>query len=83
MPENLQHHAEMFAGCVSGAINQKDYMSIAEQAGFKNLTIQKSKEIILPDEILKEILNNEEYDQYLNSGVGIYRITLYGEKGMS
>lgn len=58
-------------------------MSIAEQAGFKNLTIQKSKEIILPDEILKEILNNEEYDQYLNSGVGIYRITLYGEKGMS
>jgi ubiquinone/menaquinone biosynthesis C-methylase UbiE len=83
IPENLKHHAEMFAGCVSGALNQKEYLNIAEQAGFKNLTIQKSKEIILPDEILKEILNDEEYDQYLNSGVGIYSITLYGEKGSS
>jgi len=83
MPESLQHHAEMFAGCVSGAINQKDYMSIAEQAGFHNLTIQKSKEIKLPDELLREILNDEEYDQYLASGVGIFSITLYGEKGKS
>ena len=83
IPENLKHHAEMFAGCVSGALNQNDYLNIAEKAGFRNLTIQKSKEIILPDEILKEILNDEEYDQYLNSGVGIYSITLYGEKGSS
>lgn len=83
IPENLKHHAEMFAGCVSGALSQKEYLSIAEQAGFQNLTIQKSKEIILPDEVLREILTDKEYDQFLNSGVGIYSITLYGEKGSS
>lgn len=83
IPENLKHHAEMFAGCVSGAMNQNEYLSIAEQAGFRNLTIQKSKEIILPDEVLRETLNTDEYNEYLSSGVGIYSITLYGEKGRS
>ncbi len=80
MPEDLQHHAEMFAGCVSGAMDQTEYLKIVKEAGFKNVRIQKSKEITLPDELLKKILSDNEYRQYLESEVGIYSVTIYGEK---
>ncbi|TVQ05218.1 MAG: methyltransferase domain-containing protein [Balneolaceae bacterium] len=80
MPEDLKHHAEMFAGCVSGAMDQDEYLDIVKKAGFKNLIIQKSKEIKLPDEVLRKTLNEAEYQQFLDSNVGIYSITLYGEK---
>lgn len=80
MPEELKHHAEMFAGCVSGAMDQDEYLSVVINSGFRNVTIQKSKEIVLPEEVLKETLSESEYRQFLNSGLGIYSITVYGEK---
>ncbi|MCC5942586.1 MAG: arsenite methyltransferase [Balneolaceae bacterium] len=80
MPETLKKHAEMYAGCVSGAVDQKDYLNIVKGTGFKNLSIRKSKEIHLPDELLKETLSDNEYEQFISSNVGIYSITLYGEK---
>jgi arsenite methyltransferase len=80
MPNDLKHHAEMFAGCVSGAMDQTEYMNIVKEAGFKNITIQKSKEIKLPEGVLKATLNEDEYRIFLESEIGIYSITLYGEK---
>jgi hypothetical protein len=53
LPEKMQSAAEMYAGCVSGAIQKQDYLSFIEQAGFKNIVIQKENPIILPDNILK------------------------------
>ncbi|MBU1297594.1 MAG: hypothetical protein KKF20_05850 [Bacteroidetes bacterium] len=52
LPEGLQQAAEMYAGCVSGAIQKDDYLKIISEAGFQNIKVQKEKEIILPDEIL-------------------------------
>ena len=80
LPEKWKATAELYAGCVSGAIQKSDYISFAEKAGFKNLKVQKEKIINVPDEILKEYLNPEEITAYRNSGVGIFSITLYGEK---
>ena len=80
MPDDLKRHAEMFAGCVSWAMDQTEYLGIVKSAGFKNLAVQKRKEIRLPDEVLKETLNDHEYHIFLESEIGIYSITLYGEK---
>lgn len=80
MPEELKNHAEMYAGCVSGAMDQTEYIKIVNETGFKNVTVQKSKEIKLPDEVLKTTLSESEYHQIMNSNLGIYSITLYGEK---
>lgn len=80
LPEKWKATAELYAGCVSGAIQKSDYISFAEKAGFKNLKVQKEKIINVPDEILKEYLNPEEITAYRNSGVCIFSITLYGEK---
>lgn len=80
LPDKWKATAELYAGCVSGAIQKNEYIGYAEKAGFKNLKVQKEKVIHVPDEILSEYLSSEEIAAYRNSGVGIFSITLYGEK---
>jgi hypothetical protein len=78
--EKLQEAAEMYAGCVSGAIQLDHYLEIAQNEGFINLKIHKEKAVTLPDEILRSYLNEEELEQFKTSGTGIFSITLYAEK---
>lgn len=80
LPEGLKNDAEMYAGCVSGAIQKEDYISLIEKAGFENISIQKEKTIVLPDEILKNYLSKEELDNYKGGDFGIFSITVYGKK---
>jgi len=80
LPDKWKETAEIYAGCVSGAIQKSDYIGFAKQAGFKNLTIQKEKIITIPEDILERYFSKEEIANYNNSGTGIYSITLYGEK---
>ena len=80
LPEGLKNDAEMYAGCVSGAIQQTDYMNIIMNTGFEAVSIQKEKPIILPDEILKNYLSDEEIQQYKDGNFGIYSVTVFGRK---
>ncbi len=81
LPEGLQKSAEMYAGCVSGAIQKSEYLSIIEKAGFANISIQKEKQINLPDEILSNYLNADEIEKFRSGITGIFSITVYAEKG--
>lgn len=80
LPEKIKNAAEMYAGCVASAIQMEDYLKIIENSGFKNITLQKKKPIIVPDDILKNYLNEEEIQQYKDSTTRIYSITVYAEK---
>lgn len=80
LPEAIQQDAEMYAGCVAGAIDKEDYLAIIKNTGFKNVTVQKLKEIHLPDEILGGYLTDEGIKEFRNSETGIYSITVYAEK---
>ena len=80
LPEKIKNAAEMYAGCVASAIQMEDYLKIIENSGFKNITLQKKKPIIVPDDILKNYLNDEEIQQYKDSTTRIYSITVYAEK---
>ena len=80
LPEEIRGAAEMYAGCVSGAIQKSDYLSIIEKSGFKNISIQKEKVITLPEDILSKYLNAEQIAVYQNSNIGIYSVTVYAEK---
>lgn len=80
LPEGLKNDAEMYAGCVSGAIQLDEYMSIIMNTGFEAVSIQKEKPIILPDEILKNYMSSEEIAGYKNGIFGIYSVTVYGRK---
>lgn len=80
LPDKLKHAAEMYAGCVSGAIQKNTYLELIELAGFKNITLQKEKSILLPDDILANYFSKEEILAFKNSNTGIYSITVYAEK---
>lgn len=80
LPEGLHKNAEMYAGCVAGAIQKDDYLKVIEKAGFKNITIQKEKRITLPDEIVKEYLSPDAVEEFKNGSTGIFSITVYAEK---
>jgi arsenite methyltransferase len=80
LPEKWKKIAELYAGCISGAIQKKEYLGIIEESGFKKLTIQKEKNITIPDDILAQYLSQEEIAEYKNSDVSIQSITVYAEK---
>jgi len=76
LPEKLQKDAEMYAGCVSGAIDINEYLQLIENQGFQSITIHKQKEIEIPVEILREYLSPEEIQQLKNKEIGIFSITV-------
>lgn len=80
LPEELRKSAEMYAGCVSGAIQKEEYLSIIRKAGFKNILIQKEKRISLPDEVLSQYLSPAELAQFKTGETGIFSITVFAEK---
>jgi ubiquinone/menaquinone biosynthesis C-methylase UbiE len=80
LPNGLKESAEMYAGCVSGALQQEDYLQIIEKTGFENIEIKSSKEIMLPDELLKNYLSAEEISEFRESKTGIFSITVVGYK---
>jgi len=83
LPEGLRKNAEMYSGCISGAIQKDDYLQIIKESGFYNIEIQKNKKITLPDEILSAYLNEEEMKSVKNNELGIFSITVYAEKPSS
>lgn len=80
LPEGLRMSAEMYAGCVSGAIQKEEYLDTIKQAGFAEINVQKEKRINLPDEILKEYLSEEEIAEFNQGKLGIFSVTVYAEK---
>jgi hypothetical protein len=70
----------MYAGCVSGAIQKETYLEMIEINGFSNITIQKEKPIIIPDDILKNYLNEEELNSFKTGNTGIFSLSVYAEK---
>ena len=80
LPKNIQTAAEMYAGCVSGAIQKKDYLDLVEKNGFINVHVQKDKAITVPDDILLNYLSADELTEFKKSGTGIYSVTVYAEK---
>ena len=80
LPEALRRDAEMYAGCVSGAVQKEIYLEMITGAGFKNITLQKEKAIFIPDDILSAYLDEKSLDDFRKGNTGIFSITVYGEK---
>ena len=80
LPEGLRKDAEMYAGCVSGAIQKNVYLELIHANGFENVTIQKEKAIIIPDDILVNYLNPAEIAAFRASQMGIFSVTVFAQK---
>jgi ubiquinone/menaquinone biosynthesis C-methylase UbiE len=80
LPVGLKKSAEMYAGCVAGALQQDDYLGIIKETGFRNVEVKKTKVIELPDEVLENYLDKSEVKNFKMSNVGIFSITVVGYK---
>jgi SAM-dependent methyltransferase len=83
LPDALRKDAEMYAGCVSGAIQKQVYLELISNNGFDHITIQKEKAIVIPDDILKNYLGEQELADFKNGTTGIFSITVYAEKPLA
>jgi arsenite methyltransferase len=83
LPEGLRKDAEMYAGCVAGAIQKQVYLELIEANGFEQITIQKEKPIIIPDDILINYMSKAEIDQFKMGQTGIFSITVFARKPMA
>jgi arsenite methyltransferase len=83
LPSGIQQAAEMYAGCVSGAIQKNNYLEMISSSGFQNRTVQKEKVIVVPDDILSNYLSAEELQNFRNGESGIFSITVYAEKPLT
>lgn len=80
LPDKWKQVAELYAGCVAGAIQKDEYLGIINEAGFSNVVLQKEKDITLPDEVLVNYLSEEEIAEYKKGKSKIRSITVYAEK---
>ena len=80
LPVEIKKSAELYVGCVSGAVDHDEYLKIIEKTGFKNVEVHMHKDIYLPDDLLKKFLNDEQIITMKNSDIGITSITVSGYK---
>ena len=72
--------AEMYVGCVAGALPKEQYLELLRQAGFQNLEVRIEKPIVLPEAAYAPLLSSEELETFQRDGEAIASITVYGEK---
>jgi SAM-dependent methyltransferase len=80
LPAKIQSAAEMYAGCVAGALKKEIYLKNIRKAGFSKISVVKEKPMTIPDTMLSQLLSVEELNAFKNSGSVILSITVYGEK---
>ncbi len=80
LPASLKDAAALYAGCVSGALQQEDYLRIIRDSGFEHVEIRKQREIMVPDDMLLPYTSGKTLEAYRRSGAGIYSITVTGKK---
>ncbi len=83
LPEGLRKDAEMYAGCVAGAIQKEVYLELIQANGFENIIIQKEKPIVIPNDILKNYLSQSEIDAFTTGSTGIFSITVFAQKPLT
>jgi arsenite methyltransferase len=80
LPNDLRQEAALYAGCISGAVQKEEYLRIIQEAGFKNIVVQKDRKIEIPNEILEKFLSMNQLREFKKSHLGIFSITVYAEK---
>lgn len=80
LPEALRQDAEMYAGCVSGAIQKEEYLGYIKEMGFENIMLQKEKPINIPNDILSKYLSPQDVEKFTAGKTGIFSITVFAQK---
>jgi len=75
LPEVVRRNAELWAGCVAGAMRKENYLAVAREAGF-SVAVEKERVIEIPEEFIKAALAGTKLDH----PVRILSVTVIGRK---
>jgi arsenite methyltransferase len=79
-PAELRKAAELYVGCVSGALPKEEYLDRIRKAGFRDVEVVREKTIGIPADLLEAYLSPEQRDIYAKSGVRLLSVTVRGAK---
>ena len=80
MSDELKEIAAIYAGCISGAVDEKEYLNIIYASGFEKVEIKRKIETKIPDELLLQYISEDKLDEVHHEVKGIYSITVVGHK---
>lgn len=80
LPEGLAQAAALYTGCVAGALERDRYFEVIRQAGFPEVITHARKPITVPEALAKKHLTPAGYEEFRQTGVGIFSVTVGGTK---
>jgi SAM-dependent methyltransferase len=78
LPDDLLKDAEMYAGCISGALQEREYLDAIDKAGFKEIEVLKKRRLDLPSDLIRRYDAAKLFEQ--DGGPGIFSITVRAAK---
>lgn len=83
LPASVKRSAELWAGCVAGAMDEGAYLEGLGAVGFEEVEVRAAHPLDLPDAALAAFLSPDELGAYRASGGGLYSVTVFGVKPIS
>jgi arsenite methyltransferase len=80
LPAKLREVAELYVGCVAGALADDEYLGIIRETGFAPVEVKTVKRLDLPDDYIRKYISPEELAAYRASGAAVLSITVVGTK---
>jgi len=80
LPAPLRTAAELYVGCVAGAMERADYLALLRDVGFEYVTVVAETNIDLPGEMLAKYLSGEGQQQVQSERGLIQSITVTGRR---
>jgi cyclopropane-fatty-acyl-phospholipid synthase len=79
LPDAVRRSAALYAGCISGAVDEGAYLSHLEAAGFEGVEVARRKPVDVPAEVLLEHADEDDVRRFRENG-GIVSVTVRGRR---
>ena len=80
LPDELREVAELYVGCIAGAMERGAYLGRLREAGFTDVRVVTEKTIPLPDELLTEHLDADEIARFRAGDAELQSVTVRGQR---
>ena len=80
LPEGVRGAAARYVGCVAGAQAQDEYLAGIAAAGFADVRILRRRRLDLPDDLLRQSLDEATVAAFRAGGAAVWSLTVAGER---
>jgi len=80
LPEALKRSAELYTGCLAGALDEEELRTMLSELGFENFTVHKEIYTSLNEDTLRSYLDDIELEAFRESRAGFCSLTFSAYK---